>query len=250
MQSKNIVAIIQARLSSSRYPRKVLLPLLGEPVLAHVVKRIKKSKLVNSVVVATTLQHEDLEIFSWCEKNDIACYRGDLEDVLSRFYHCAKDNNATHILRVTSDNPLVDPEVIDQTIQKLFDEGADYSANNITKTFPHGFDVEFFTMKSLEIAFHKSFEKSDREHVTQYIRRMNNEFKSVNFSNKTNLHDIRLTLDEKEDFELIEIVMKLLNQDVSLNRVADLFNKYPSLKKINEGSRDRHQIYNKNQQIV
>lgn len=250
MKENNIVAIIQARLSSTRYPQKVLLPLLGEPVISHVINGIKKSKLVNRVVVATTNLDEDMKIVKWCEENKVDFFRGDLHDVLSRFYHCAKLYNASHILRVTSDNPLVDSEIIDKTIEKLISEKADYAANNLVKTYPHGFDVELFTLKSLEIAFNQSTEKYDREHVTQYIRRQDKIFKIVNIRNEVDLHEIRLTLDEKEDFELIEIVMKLLDGKYSLRNVAILFEKYPSLKKINSNAKDRHHTYNKSQNII
>lgn len=250
MNKNNIIAIVQARLSSSRFPRKVLTPLLGKPVLAHVVNRIKKAQQIDNVVIATTNQDEDLEIVDWCKANHVTYFRGDLNDVLSRFYHCAQEFKATHIVRVTSDNPLVDPAIIDLTIAKLLNENADYVANNLEKTFPHGLDVEFFTMQALSEAFNKSKEAYEREHVTQYIRKNPLDFKISNLSSSVNLHDIRLTLDEKQDYELIEIVMKLLNEDVSLTNIQKLFEKYPSLKKINAESKARHQAYNSGQKII
>lgn len=250
MQKNNIVAIVQARLGSTRFPGKVLTSLLGKEVLLHVIERIRASILVNKVVVATTDLSEDQMIVDWCLKNKIECFRGDLHDVLSRFYLCAQKYQATHIVRVTSDNPLADPKVIDLTIKKLLTEKADYAANNLIKSFPHGLDVEFFTMDALTQAHTHAKENYEREHVTQYIRHRPETYKLVNVKNETDVSDIRLTLDEKVDFQLIETVMKLLEGKTSLDRIIKLFEENPALKEINLNAKERHKNYNSSQNII
>lgn len=247
--SGRTVCIIQARLSSTRLPRKVMLPLEGRLVLQHVISRLEKSKLVDQVVVATTRDDIDDELEVYCQENGIPCFRGDREDVLSRFYECAKECNATDVVRVTSDCPLVDPNIVDDVIRLFRSENADYGANSMEKTYPHGLDVEVLTFRALSHSHFKAKEPFEREHVTQYVRHRPEEYKLVNLSSEEELHDIRVTLDEEEDFQLIKLVMRLKGDDVDFDGIKSVFKEFPLLKDINTGARGRHDVYNRKEKI-
>ena len=249
MNSK-IIAIVQARMSSTRLPGKVLKTLLSKPVIKHVIDRLLSSKYIDQVVVATTHNYEDDKLAEWCKKNHIECFRGDSEDVLLRFYECGKKYEADGIVRVTSDNPLVDPVIIDKTIDLFYRQKADYGCNNLKKTFPHGLDVEVITKEGLHESHIKATEPFEREHVTQFIRHRPKKYHLCNLSSDENWHKIRLTLDDETDFQLIELVMVLLGEDAGFIALKDLFSKFPSLLKINLEARDWHADYNKNQNII
>jgi len=248
--NNKIIAIVQARMSSTRLPGKVLKTLLSKPVLKHVIDRILDSKYINQVVVVTTNDPDDDKLVEWCKKNNLECFRGDREDVLKRFYECSKKYKADNIVRITSDNPLVDPEIIDKTIDLFYKENADYCANNIIKTFPHGFDVEVVTFKSLKESHINAKKDFEREHVTQFIRYRPNEFKLCNLSSNKDCHKIRLTLDNETDFQLIELVMLLLGENANLFALQSLFSKFPSLTKINLDAKNWHAEYNNREKII
>src|SRR3989338_5710420 len=152
----NIVAIIQARVASTRLPGKMLLKFEGKTVLEHVVQRVALSKLVNNIVVATTINHEDKEIKKICSRIGVKCYCGSQDDVLDRYYQAAKLSKAEHIVRITADCPLIDPKIIDQAIGLHLAEKADYTSNNIKERFPDGLDVEVFKFESLAKAWKKA----------------------------------------------------------------------------------------------
>ena len=141
----NIIAIIQARIGSTRLPRKVLMELEGKTVLERVVERVKYSKLIKDVVVATTILKDDLEIVKLCSNIGISVYCGSEENVLDRYYQTARLFKAEHIVRITSDCPLIDPKIIDEVINLHQRKKSDYTSNTIKKTYPDGQDVEIFT---------------------------------------------------------------------------------------------------------
>jgi spore coat polysaccharide biosynthesis protein SpsF len=244
-----VVAIVQARMSSTRLPGKVLKLIAGKPVLAHVLDRLKFCKSVDQVVVAITKNKEDNRLLKWCFENGVECFRGESEDVLSRFYHCAKAFEAEEIVRVTSDNPLVDPEIVDEVIQLRQQNQADYAANNLEKTFPHGFDAEVITFKALAESHFKAFKKPEREHVTQYVRHLPDQYKLVNLFSGGSWYDIRVTLDEDEDKQLIELILRLLGQDCRLSDLKKLFSEFPMLRCMNNEVRIKHKKYNEDQNI-
>lgn len=245
-----IAAIIQCRLGSTRLPRKIFLDLNGKPVIKHVVERIKKSKKIKKIIIATTLEPEDDEICKWCEKESLDYFRGDNKDVLSRFYHCANHFKVSKIVRVTSDCPLIDPEIIDKTIELFTNEKSDYASNNLEKTFPHGFDTEIFSFKSLETAYLNSTSEIEKEHVTQFIRKRPREFKLSNLSSKRNLSGIRVTIDEKEDLILMKKIFETLGNEAYYKDLESLFIKSPQLKKLNENAKSRHNNYNEEKEII
>jgi len=246
----NIVAIIQARMTSSRLEGKVLLQLGGSRVIEHVVDRLSCSSYINKVVVATTDDFEDDVIVEWAKSYGVNSFRGKKEDVLSRFYECAIEHDADIIVRVTSDNPLVDPNIIDETILLYLDSNADFASNNLKKTFPWGLDVEVISFDALSVAWKEVETKADREHVTQFVRHRPERFHLVNLEAPENNHNIRVTLDEISDFELIEKVFLALGANANYNSIVNLFNNHPELFKINLETRILHNKYNKNLNII
>ncbi|MCX5749170.1 MAG: glycosyltransferase family protein [Candidatus Saganbacteria bacterium] len=232
----NVVAIIQARTSSTRLPNKVLLDLEGKTVLERVIERVSAAKTVDRVVVATSIDKSDDAIEEICKKAGIDCYRGSLEDVLDRYYQAAKKYGADSIVRITADCPLMDPSIIDSTVSKYISSGADYISNALKETFPDGEDVEIFTFKALERAWNESKKTSEREHVTPYIRNNTNIFKIAGFEADRDLSEKRWTLDNAEDYEfLVKVYSRLYktNPLFGLEEILELLKNEPDLNKIN-----------------
>ncbi len=246
----NSVAIVQTRMSSTRLPGKVLKTIGNKTVLGHVIDRLSRCQLIDKIVVATTTDADDDVLVDWCEQRNIRHFRGDRDDVLSRFHGCALQFGAEEIVRVTSDNPLIDPGIVDKTIKLRRSKSADYAANNLEKSFPHGLDVEVITFKALSESFHKAVEQYEKEHVTQFVRHRPSKYRLVNMSSGGNWHDVRVTLDEDEDRQLIELVMLLQGEDVYFAGLKSLFSKFPALKHVNSQARDWHADYNFRQQII
>jgi len=233
----NTVAIIQARISSTRLPGKVLKKIEGKTVLEHVVNRVKAAKNINDVVVATTVKKEDLKIVKLCSNLGISIFCGSEDDVLDRYYQTARLFKAEHIVRITSDCPLIDPMVIDKVIELYFKKNADYATNTMPEIFPDGLDTEIFSFKTLKIAWENAKLLSEREHVTPYIRKNPNIFKIVNLKCEYNLNDKRWTLDEPEDFKFIKIIYKNLYSDDSLfgmEKILNFLKRYPKIEEINK----------------
>lgn len=233
---KNITAVIQARIGSKRLPAKVLLKIQGRTILEHVIERVRKSKLIDEAVVATTILEEDLKIVNLCSKIGIRVYCGSENDVLDRYFQAARLLSAKHIVRITADCPLMDPEIIDKVIRLHFSKKADYTSNIITETFPDGEDVEIFTFKALCKAWKKARLYSEREHVTSYIRKNPDLFKLVNMENKEDFSDKRWTLDEKVDYEFIKLIYRNLyrkNRLFGMDEVLRLLDTHPEYENIN-----------------
>ena len=234
----NKVVIVQARLGSTRLPSKVLKDLSGKPVLYHVLQRIKKTKLVDNIVIATTDLDSDEPLIEYLRENKIDYYRGSSEDVLSRYYESALQYKADIIIRITSDCPLIDPIVIDEIINiYLENNNYDYVSNTLMRSFPRGLDVELFTFDSLKKSFLKAEQKWEREHVTPYIYTNRDLFNVYNFANKTDQSFFRWTLDTPEDYQLIkEIYDSLYNEGkiFTTEEVISLFRNRPELIDINK----------------
>jgi spore coat polysaccharide biosynthesis protein SpsF len=205
----DVLVILQARMSSVRLPGKVIMPILGKPMLVHQIERVLQSKKIDKLVVATSSLPEDKPIRCLCSGLNISCYGGSLEDVLDRFFQVARLWQARHIVRLTGDCPLMDPEIMDSVISLHFEGDYDYTANTMELTFPDGLDVEIFRFSALEEAWReaKSF---DREHVTSFIRLHPDRYKIGNYGNKENLSQMRWTVDEIEDLELVTKIYTVL----------------------------------------
>jgi spore coat polysaccharide biosynthesis protein SpsF len=231
-----ILGILQARTSSTRLPGKVLKPILGVPMLLRQVERVRKSRLMDDLVVATSDDISDSEIEELCINNQISCFRGKINDVLDRFYQAAKLYNPDHVVRLTGDCPLIDPEIIDRIIAFHLDSDFDYTSNTLEPTFPDGLDAEVFRFSCLKEAWEKAKLTSQREHVTPYIYDSSNHFKLGSFKNKVDLSGFRWTVDEALDFELITCIYESLypkNPNFNTDDILALLNERPELKNYN-----------------
>lgn len=206
----NIIVIIQARMTSSRLPGKVLKPILGKPMLAYLLERVSRCQTMTQVVVATSNQPEDDVIEMFCLDNNVDCFRGDLHDVLDRYYQAAIKYQADHVVRVTADCPLIDPTVMDEIIECHLLGQYDYTSNAIEPCYPDGLDVEVIKFDVLKQAWQKATMNSEREHVTQYILQNDGIYKIKSFLCPDDLSHIRLTVDEPEDFMLINKIFEEL----------------------------------------
>ena len=238
MNERRVVAIIQARMGSTRLPGKVLREIAGETMLYHVVRRTHQAKLVNRVVVATTESSEDDPIIEECFKLQVPVFRGSTNDVLDRYYRAASKYQAHAVVRITSDCPLIDPETIDMVIRKYLDSDADYAALGIEGGFPRGMDIEIFNFTTLEKTHMEAKKDYEREHVTPYIYQHPELFK-IHFleaKGKLRMPAFRLTVDTEEDLRLMREIFKRLynNRTVfSIEKVIDLLDEHPELLEIN-----------------
>lgn len=231
-----IVAILQTRMSSTRLPGKALLPLLGESVLARQVERVRRASSIDEIVVATSLDATDGPIEQECRRIGVRCHRGSLADVLDRFRGAAEALGADHIVRLTGDCPLSDPDVIDLVVRAHLAAGADYTSNVRPPSFPDGLDVEVMTRGALERAWREADLPSDREHVTGYLWREPGRFRVHNVLAEVDRSDSRWTLDEPEDFAFISAVFERLyptSPAFGWSDVLALLDAEPSLAEIN-----------------
>lgn len=233
-----IVAIVQARMGSTRRPGKVLADIHGKPLLGRLLDRLNATKLLNEIVVATTINNEDDILVEWLLSNNIKFFRGSEEDVLDRYYQCAHQFNADIIVRITADDPLKDPGVINHAIEMyLKNDSADYVSNTIIPTYPEGIDVEVFSFNTLHKAHGLATKKSDREHVTPYIWRNREQFNLLNFSAKIDMSSFRLTVDYEEDLTVvIAIFGHFLEQPlIGYQDIVEFLNNSPNVAAINSG---------------
>jgi spore coat polysaccharide biosynthesis protein SpsF len=237
---KNMIGvIIQARMNSSRLPGKVMKKLNNKPMLNYVLEQIRFSKLVKKIIVATTHSKNDDLIYEYVKKKGINIFRGKSKDVLDRYFQCAKKFQLDTIVRITSDCPLIDPEIIDLVIKNYMQGDFDYISNNKPRTFPYGMDVEVFSFKSLKKAWVEASLPSEREHVTPYIYKNLKKFKIKNIKQKKNFSKIRITVDRQNDFELIKnIVNNVKSNPILMKDIIELYHKNQELFKINKNYLD------------
>ncbi len=231
-----VVAIIQARMASTRLPKKVLVEILGKPLISHLLIRLKGVESLDEVVLATTVQPEDDILEEWARSNNVMCFRGSQDNVLSRFYHCAVKCNADVIVRVTADDPLKDPVIISQAIDLfLEDSELDYVSNTIKPTYPEGIDIEVFSLKALSQAYKLAEKASDLEHVTPYIWRHPNDFCLLNFEAVEDFSNLRITLDYQEDLQLISRVITHFKEQplVGYQDIVTFLKCHPEIAKMN-----------------
>ena len=231
-----IGCLIQARMGSTRLPGKVMKKIDEKKfVLDYLLEQLKSSKRIESfIVVTSTLPKDDL-ICSNLSSNNIKFFRGSPDDVLDRYYQCAKKFSINTIVRITADNPLIDPEIVDLVIEKFSSSECDYATNSLDRTFPYGTEVEVFSFQVLEKAWKNAKKPSEREHVTPFIRDPKNEFVLLNIENKANLSFLRYTVDRIEDLQLVrEIIKHIHERPVLLKHILELFKNKPEIFKINE----------------
>lgn len=207
-----IAIIVQARMGSTRLPGKVLKKIGEKRVIDHVFERLSKSKIADSVILATTVSENDNPLAEWAVKNNYPFYRGSEEDVLSRYYEAAKAHQCDIIVRVTSDCPFIDYEIVDKAIQTFVeDKKADYVSNVHPPTYPDGMDVEVFSFASLSEANKKASKKHQREHVTPYIWENKDTFVLRNITCDKDHSKLRCTLDTAEDLSFLRVAYKEIN---------------------------------------
>ncbi len=230
-----IVAIIQARMGSSRLPRKVLMDLGGATVLDRVLNRLGRSELIHELLVATTVEPADDAIVEHCKRTGRKVFRGSEQDVLDRYYHAAKYIDADVAVRITSDCPVIDPDVTDATIRGFFDQHADYASNALVRTYPRGLDTEVMTVRALERAWRESTKPYQREHVTPYIYENPSQFKLHGIENDVDCSQHRWTLDTPEDLQLLRAIYERFGgrDDFSWRQVLEVVQDDPSLANIN-----------------
>jgi len=208
MQNK-VGVIVQVRMDSIRLPGKVLLPIIGIPMLGLLLQRIKRASLIDILVVATSDHKNDDKIECYVKKLDnIVLFRGSKNNVLERLFKAAKINGLSHILRVTGDNPFFDWEIADKLVNKILINKFDYVANNIKPSFPYGIDLEIMTINALSNAYRNAKSNYDKEHVTPFIRSNPKNFRIGNIENSIDLSNIRLTVDTNEDFIFASSIFK------------------------------------------
>nr|WP_090891254.1 glycosyltransferase family protein [Evansella caseinilytica] len=229
-------AIIQARMGSSRLPGKILKQVDGKPLLAYQVERVRQAAAIDDIVIATTTHFADDEVVDFCKKHDLSYYRGDEDDVLSRYYEAASEYKADVVIRLTSDCPVIDPKVIDRTVGVFIHHDYDYVSNTLQRTYPRGMDTEVVSFSTLQKAYNAAVKPFEREHVTPYIYRNPLQFhlKNVAYSKDVGFH--RWTVDTIEDFLLIKNIIQSLypdNPDFTLEDILALLEKHRDWVEIN-----------------
>jgi spore coat polysaccharide biosynthesis protein SpsF len=208
-------------MGSTRLPGKMMLPLACDHLISHVVQRAAKSVRINDVVVATSMERADDVLARQAERTGASVFRGSEYDVLGRMFQAAKLHDVDTIVRISGDCPLISPPVIDAVIERLVDRDADYATNIIGRTFPRGLDVEAFTFESFECVEAETTEDHDREHVTPYYQSRDDLFTHASVASEQvfdepwmqERNDIRLTLDEADDYELLRKIYENLDYD-------------------------------------
>ena len=219
---KKVLAIIQARYNSTRFPGKVVKKIGNQTILEILIKRLSKSKRISKIIVACSNNPSDKAIVDVCNKLGVNYFIGSEEDVLDRFYNAAKKYKRYSILRITADCPLIDPEIVDEVIYNFFVKHVDYASNTNPPTFPDGLDLEIFKFSVLKEAYLNAKKSFEREHVTPFIIN-NKKFKKFNLKSSKDFSSLRLTLDETKDFILIERIIKTFNKNLHFNLKNILF---------------------------
>jgi len=229
-----VIAIIQARMGSTRLPGKVMLTVNGRPIIDYMIERLRMVSSIDKIIIATTNNPADERIVKWCNESNVLCFRGDENDVLSRYYECANKFNATTIVRMTSDCPLIDPLIVDEVV-KCFNmrTDIDFVSNTVPLPclYPDGMDVEVFSMKLLKESHHEAKLPSEREHVTFYMWKTG-KYRTYRLDPAEDISQYRFTVDYIQDFEIIKAVLGGLyikNKTFSLGDLIEFMHANPHL---------------------
>ncbi len=233
------LTILQARMSSSRLPGKVLKPILGQPMILRQIERIRRARRMDRLVIATSTDASDDTLVEACEAQGVECARGSLDDVLDRYYQVARAYGPEHVVRLTGDCPLLDPDVMDETIALHLAGRFDYTSNALDPlTFPSGLDVEVLRFDCLERTWREARLPSEREHVTSYFYNHPELFRLGSYHGERDLAHLRWTVDEPEDLEFVRRVYAALypaNPSFRLRDVVALLEREPGLASVNSG---------------
>lgn len=236
MGRARVVAIIQARMGSTRLPGKVLLDLAGEPMLVRVVNRSRRATTLQDVVVATTTRPADGAIVELCAERGWPCFRGGEDDVLDRYYRAAMRHQVDVVVRITSDCPLVEPEIVDWIVREFLEKRPlDYASNTLSpRTFPQGLDVEVMAFDALERAWREDDNPAWREHVTPYIYRHPEKFALTAVMNDKDYSHMRWTVDTVDDLAFVRKVYDYFGHDAfSWQDVLSTLEEHPEWLEIN-----------------
>jgi len=233
------VATIEARMTSSRLPGKVLLPAAGKPMLYHLLRRLRAVNSINEIVLATTTNSTDDLLIDFAKKNGVKWFRGSEEDVMTRVIDAAESVDAHLIVEITGDCPIIDPEIVEQTIRMFHAHHVDYVSNAHIRSFPDGMDTQVFLLETLKRSALMTNDKLDHEHVTLHIRNHTELFKQIHLVAPPGLHwpDLGLTLDEPADYELLTKIIEYfepIDPLFSCSDVIGFLHKNPELLAINK----------------
>src|SRR3989338_9805451 len=230
--------LIQARMSSTRLPGKVLFPINGRPMLSYMLERVSAVKKMNKPILITSVDSTDEPITALCRESNVLCYRGSLDDVLDRYYQAALEFKIDIIVRLTGDCPLIDPQMIDKMIDIYIEGKHDYIANTVPPkgTVPEGMDIEVFSFRGLKQAWLEANKPSEREHVTFYFWKNPELFSVFRYDLNKDLSQYRLTVDYPEDFAVVSSVINHLypkNPLFTMEDIIDFLRKNPNIHKLN-----------------
>jgi spore coat polysaccharide biosynthesis protein SpsF len=242
MQKKiNVVAIIQARMGSSRLPGKVLKPLGERPMLGQVVHRLRPSNLVNRIVVATTIDPSDDEIAQFCSSEGIDCFRGDVFDVLDRYYQAARYYRADVVVRITADCPLMDASLVDEIVAAFFDLKVDFAANRLPppwkRSYPIGLDIEVVSFSALKRTWQEAQQPFEREHVMPYLYDQSGRFKTLLLHHEPDYGEKRWTVDTPQDLDLLQAIFNYFREvpNFTWEDVLSWVAEHPDIEQMNAG---------------
>ena len=234
-----VLAIVQARTSSSRMPGKVLRKILGKPMIVHELERLKNCRTIDKIVLATSVDASDTELAETVRAAGWDVYRGSLDDLLDRYVQCAAAYGATHVVRITGDCPLIDPAIVDRVVAAHLAHGNDYTSNTLGRvTYPDGLDTEIMTVAALAQAGCEAHLASEREHVTQYLIKHSELFRQEGIENDVDLSAERWTVDEPEDFAFVTRIYEALypaNPTFGMADVRALLAVHPEYRGLNAG---------------
>ena len=240
-----ITAIIQARLNSSRLNKKILLKIENKNLLEHLFSQLSHSTQIDKKIIATTINKIDDEIENFAKLQNITFFRGNPLDVLDRYYRCAKFFNLETIVRISGDAPLIDPSIVDKTIEYYKKNNFDYVSNFFNRSYPIGTEIEIFSFKTLEKCWMNAKKSSEKEHVTPFIYNNPELFKIGHIEYKKNISHLHWTVDQIEDFKFVELIFKKIKKrPILMDNILELLENEPELLEINknidpfEGSRN------------
>lgn len=243
-----VAAVIQARMTSTRLPGKVLLPAAGRPMLAHQIDRVRRATTVGTVCIATTTNADDDPVAALAEAEGVAVFRGSEPDVLDRFVGAAESVGAETVVRLTGDCPLTDPALIDAVVGTFRDSDppVDYATNSFPRTWPIGLDVEVASMAALRLANEEAGDSYDREHVMPFLYRQPERFRIARYPSALDLSGYRWTLDERSDYELLVRILEALlpeNPGFGWRDVIALLDAHPDWRTLNAGVGQKQRRY-------
>jgi len=234
----DVLAIVQARASSSRLPAKVLEPILGRPMLLRQLERLRRCRRIGKLLVATSDNPSDRPIADLCDAESVACFRGSQDDVLDRYYRAASLYMPTHVVRLTGDCPLADPELIDSVIEFYLVGGYDFVSNAIEPTFPDGLDAAVFRFQLLEHAWREAKLPSEREHLTLFMRHHPERYKIGSYKVSPDRSHMRWTVDEPADLAFVRAIYERLypgKPNFDSEDIYRLLDAEPGLLRLNGG---------------